>query len=625
MSTFGPNSSVVQLAGAAILGFYYLDSGDLPKRPRPVVICGPSGVGKGTLIELLQKRFPDGKFGFSVSHTTRKPREGEVNGVHYHFTTVEDIRKDIEDGKFIEYAEVHGNYYGTSIASVESVQGKNLICLLDIDVQGAQKVKASSLDAHYLFIAPPSTEELESRLRGRGTESEDAIQRRLANARGELEYGLESGNFDAVLVNNDLGKTLEKMVEIFRGWFPELLPDDTDKKGASQTAVPSGPQHVPPPIVDPLSFPRTDDGLKALLAEVDRDCPLDGYVQIDLCYQASDIHVPAGRTLDVPLPPIEKDGSKVQWSVTVIDPYNERLDIDFGLVVIVDGEEVVAREMGRIASPVSDDGNGDEDGVSAKGKFTVANSAPVTVVLKFDNSYSWIKPKKVKYSFNITSPIDENMIQRSLRAKSVLSRILEGQAELMKAREGTQSRAKALAGIQKEMENKMIGLAKQMDDDKKYIESIQKSSNEAEEEAMKKANEIREALAMAKQEEKSIDELTMAIRALEDECARLKKKWEELKIERKVREEEKSQKEKTAEQLREERVRLQDEILTKKEEHESKLKEMESVEKERSLLKSNLDDLEKEKKAREEEELKIATEVRFLQRQFDAVKLRLME
>ncbi len=206
--------------------------------------------------------------------------------------------------------------------------------------------------------------------------------------------------------------------------------------------------------MDPLSFPRTDDGLKALLAEVDRDCPLDGYVQIDLCYQASDIHVPAGRTLDVPLPPIEKDGSKVQWSVTVIDPYNERLDIDFGLVVIVDGEEVVAREMGRIASPVSDDGNGDEIGVSAKGKFTVANSAPVTVVLKFDNSYSWIKPKKVKYSFNITSPIDENMIQRSLRAKGVLSRILEGQAELMKAREGTQSRAKALAGIQKEMENK---------------------------------------------------------------------------------------------------------------------------------------------------------------------------
>ena len=103
------------------------------------------------------------------------------------------------------------------------MQGKNLICLLDIDVQGAQKVKASSLDARYLFVAPPSMEDLESRLRGRGTEKEDAIQRRLSNARGELEYGLKPGNFDAVLVNNDLDKTLEKMVEKFRGWFPELL------------------------------------------------------------------------------------------------------------------------------------------------------------------------------------------------------------------------------------------------------------------------------------------------------------------------------------------------------------------------------------------------------------------
>ena len=78
--------------------------------PTPVVFCGPSGVGKGTLIDLLMKKFPDA-FGFSVSHTTRGPREGEVNGKHYHFTTVEDIKKEIDAGKFVEYAEVHGNYY----------------------------------------------------------------------------------------------------------------------------------------------------------------------------------------------------------------------------------------------------------------------------------------------------------------------------------------------------------------------------------------------------------------------------------------------------------------------------------------------------------------------------------
>ena len=80
---------------------------------RPIVFCGPSGVGKGTLIEMLMQRFPNDQFGFSVSHTTRAPRDGEVNGVHYHFTTVDAINEEIADGKFIEYAEVHGRYYGT--------------------------------------------------------------------------------------------------------------------------------------------------------------------------------------------------------------------------------------------------------------------------------------------------------------------------------------------------------------------------------------------------------------------------------------------------------------------------------------------------------------------------------
>jgi guanylate kinase len=86
---------------------------NLKEAPRPVVICGPSGVGKGTLIELLMKQFPNDQFGFSVSHTTRKPREGEVDGVHYNFSTVEKIKQEIAEGKFIEHAEVHGNYYGT--------------------------------------------------------------------------------------------------------------------------------------------------------------------------------------------------------------------------------------------------------------------------------------------------------------------------------------------------------------------------------------------------------------------------------------------------------------------------------------------------------------------------------
>mmetsp|Transcript_25044 Transcript_25044/g.50594 ORF Transcript_25044/g.50594 Transcript_25044/m.50594 type:complete len:197 (-) Transcript_25044:462-1052(-) len=189
--------------------------------PRPVVIAGPSGVGKGTLIELLRQKYPT-HFGFSVSHTTRQPREGEENGVHYNFTTVETMKKEIDEGKFVEYAEVHGNYYGTSIEAVETVRSKGKICILDIDVQGVRNVKKSTLDAIYVFVAPPSMEELEKRLRGRGTESEEAVLKRLGNAKEELDYGLGEGNFDRVFTNDDLQQTFDSMVEQFKEWHPQL-------------------------------------------------------------------------------------------------------------------------------------------------------------------------------------------------------------------------------------------------------------------------------------------------------------------------------------------------------------------------------------------------------------------
>mmetsp|Transcript_16612 Transcript_16612/g.30855 ORF Transcript_16612/g.30855 Transcript_16612/m.30855 type:complete len:247 (+) Transcript_16612:29-769(+) len=200
--------------------------------PKPVVFCGPSGVGKGTLIEMLMKRFPNDQFGFSVSHTTRKPREGEVDGKHYNFTTVDAIKKEIDEGKFVEYAEVHGNYYGTSIAAVEAVQKENKICILDIDIQGVMKVKESSLKPRYLFISPPSMAELEKRLRGRGTETEEAIQKRLGNAAKELDYGQKAGNFDRIFVNANLNETFEEMAAAFKEWYPELdevAPDDEQK------------------------------------------------------------------------------------------------------------------------------------------------------------------------------------------------------------------------------------------------------------------------------------------------------------------------------------------------------------------------------------------------------------
>ncbi|XP_049392991.1 guanylate kinase 2 [Solanum stenotomum] len=180
---------------------------------KPIVISGPSGVGKGTLISELMKEFPS-MFGFSVSHTTRAPREKEQNGFHYHFSDRSVMEREIKDGKFLEFASVHGNLYGTSVEAVEVVADAGKRCILDIDVQGARSVRASSLDAIFIFISPPSFEELEKRLRARATETEEQIQKRLRNARAELEQGKSSGLFDHILVNDDLESCYENLKNI---------------------------------------------------------------------------------------------------------------------------------------------------------------------------------------------------------------------------------------------------------------------------------------------------------------------------------------------------------------------------------------------------------------------------
>ncbi|XP_043692390.1 guanylate kinase 2-like [Telopea speciosissima] len=181
--------------------------------PKPIVISGPSGVGKGTLISKLMKEFPS-TFGFSVSHTTRAPREKEKDGIHYHFTERSVMEKAIQEGKFLEFASVHGNLYGTSIEAVEVVTDAGKRCILDIDVQGARSVKASSLEAIFIFICPPSFEELEQRLRARGTETEEQIQKRLRNAKVELEQGKSSGLFDHILINDDLEACFENLKKL---------------------------------------------------------------------------------------------------------------------------------------------------------------------------------------------------------------------------------------------------------------------------------------------------------------------------------------------------------------------------------------------------------------------------
>lgn len=190
--------------------------------PQPVVISGPSGVGKGTLISKLMKDFPS-TFGFSVSHTTRLPREKETAGVHYHFTQRGVMEMEVLEGKFLESANVHGNMYGTSIAAVEAVADAGKRCILDIDVQGARAVKDSTLDALFIFICPPSFEDLEKRLRGRGTEEEEQIQKRLRNAKKELELGRNSMLFDHILVNDNLETCYQSLKEILglnEGFLP---------------------------------------------------------------------------------------------------------------------------------------------------------------------------------------------------------------------------------------------------------------------------------------------------------------------------------------------------------------------------------------------------------------------
>lgn len=171
---------------------------------RPIVISGPSGTGKSTLLKRLLAEYPD-KFGFSVSHTTRAPRAGEKNAVDYHFVTKDEFQAAIDGQKFVEWAQFSGNYYGTSIKAVEDVAGTGKTCILDIDMQGVKSVKASPLDARYLFLSPPLVEELRSRLEGRGTETAESVEKRLAAATAEMEYA-ETGAHDKVIVNDDLEK-----------------------------------------------------------------------------------------------------------------------------------------------------------------------------------------------------------------------------------------------------------------------------------------------------------------------------------------------------------------------------------------------------------------------------------
>jgi len=176
----------------------------------PFVVAAPSGTGKTTVCRLALER--DSLLDFSISHTTRSPRKGEQDGVDYHFVTAAGFRQMVEDGAFVEHAEYSGENYGTSHEALRlPLEELGHDVLLEIEVQGAAQVRERRGDARFIFLLPPDMEVLEARLRGRGTDSDDAIDRRLAMADRELEA---IRFFDYAVVNADLEETVGKVLEI---------------------------------------------------------------------------------------------------------------------------------------------------------------------------------------------------------------------------------------------------------------------------------------------------------------------------------------------------------------------------------------------------------------------------
>lgn len=177
------------------------------------IISGPSGAGKGTLVNRLAHDIDD--VWVSVSATTRAPRAGEVDGVNYYFVTEDRFREMIDHGELLEWARYSDHYYGTPRATVLQNMAAGKQVILEIEMQGAFQVKEKMPEAHMVFIEAPSLEELETRLRGRGTEDEEAIQKRLSTAKVELAHKME---YDIRLVNDDLDETSAQLAAYVNEW-----------------------------------------------------------------------------------------------------------------------------------------------------------------------------------------------------------------------------------------------------------------------------------------------------------------------------------------------------------------------------------------------------------------------
>ncbi len=186
------------------------------------VLSGPSGAGKGTLVKQVLQQVPDAWV--SVSATTRQPRPGEVDGKDYYFLDQPHFDKLVSQGGFLEWAHVHGNSYGTLRSRVQERIDRGSQVILEIDVQGAFQVKKAMPEAHLIFIEPPSLEELERRLRGRGTETEEVICSRMKTAEVELARKME---YDVQVVNDELERATEELVS-YIGSFAEDMRGTTE-------------------------------------------------------------------------------------------------------------------------------------------------------------------------------------------------------------------------------------------------------------------------------------------------------------------------------------------------------------------------------------------------------------
>ena len=176
-----------------------------------IIITGPSGVGKGTVVKELLDRNKD--IWLSISATTRNPRVGEKDGLNYYFISEERFKDMIDKKEFLEWAQFAGNYYGTPLSSVNEKIEKGFIVLLEIEVEGAKQIKEKFPEALSIFLLPPSKAELEKRIRNRGTEKEEEINRRLSRANYEIA---SSDEFDFVLTNHDVDETVKEVFKIIK-------------------------------------------------------------------------------------------------------------------------------------------------------------------------------------------------------------------------------------------------------------------------------------------------------------------------------------------------------------------------------------------------------------------------